>query len=50
MTKLHCVISVEKDLIVQRINILGSMDYMPNITGNHDIPFRVPQHHARGTK
>ena len=42
MIKLHCIISMEKNLIVQGINILGSMDYMPSTPKNHDIPFGVP--------
>ena len=42
MTKFHCIIRMEKDLIVQGISILGSMDYRPSTLGNHDIPFGVP--------
>ena len=42
MTKLHCIISMEKDLIVQGISILGSMDYRPSTPRNHDIPFGEP--------
>ena len=49
MTKLHCIISMEKDLIVQGISILGSMDYRPNTLGTttlcsgyHDIMLVEP--------
>ena len=38
-----------KDPIVQKISILGSMDYRPNTPGNHDILFGVPRRHAWGT-
>ena len=38
-TPLH---NKRKDLSIQRISILGSMDYKPNTPGNHDIPFGVP--------
>ena len=40
---------MEKDPIVQGINILGPINYRPNTPRNHDITFRVPRHHARGT-
>ena len=40
MAKLHCIISMEKDLIVQGISILGSMDYRPSTPRNHDILLR----------
>ena len=49
MAKLHYIISVEKDLIFQRISILGSLDYRPSSPRNHEIPFGVPRCHARGT-
>ena len=39
-TKLHCIISMEKDRIVQRISILGS--YRPSTPGNHDSTLGVP--------
>ena len=32
--KLHCIISMEKDCVVQRISILGS--YRPSTPRNHD--------------
>ena len=32
-TKLHCIISMEKDCIVQRIIILSFMDYRPSTFG-----------------
>ena len=40
MTKLYCIISIEKDRIVQRISILGS--YRPSTPGNHDSTLGVP--------
>ena len=40
MTKLYCIISMEKDRIVQRISILGS--YRPSTPGNHDNTLGVP--------
>ena len=40
MTKLHCIISMEKDRVVQRISILGS--YRPSTPGNHDSMPGVP--------
>ena len=39
-TKLHCIISMEKERVVQRINILGS--YRPNIPGNHNSMLGIP--------
>ena len=49
-TRLHCITSMEKDLIVQGISLLGLMDYRSSTLGNHDITSRVPRHHAWGTK
>jgi len=40
---------MEKDPIVQGINILGSMDYRSSTSGNHDITFKVPRLHIQGT-
>ena len=40
MTKLYCIISMEKDRIVQRISILDS--YKPGTPGNHDNTLGVP--------
>ena len=39
--KLHCIISMEKDRVVQRISILGS--YRPNTPGNDDSTPGVPR-------
>ena len=40
MTKLYCIISIEKDCIAQIISILGS--YMPSTPRNHDNMLGVP--------
>ena len=40
MTKLHCIINMEKNYVVQRINILGS--YRPSTPRNHDSTLGVP--------
>ena len=40
MTKLYCIISMEKDRMVQRISILGS--YRPSTPRNHDSTSGVP--------
>ena len=40
MTKLHCIISMEKDSVVQRIGILGS--YRLSTPGNHNNTLGVP--------
>ena len=40
ITKLHCIISMEKGCIVQRISILGS--YRPSTPRNHDSTPGVP--------
>ena len=47
-TKFHCIISMEKDRLVQKINILGF--YRPNTPRNHDSMPRVPRQYARDTK
>ena len=39
-TKVHCIISMEKDHVVQRISILDS--YRPSTPGNHDSTPGVP--------
>ena len=48
MTKFYYIISMEKDRIVQRINILGS--YRLSTPRNHDSTPGVPQQYAGGTK
>ena len=40
MTKIHCIISMEKDCVVQRISILGS--YRSSTPRNHDNMPGVP--------
>ena len=40
MTKIHCIISMEKDCVVQRISILGS--YRSSTPRNHDNMLGVP--------
>ena len=45
MTKLYCKISMEKDRIGQRINILDS--YRPSTLGNHDSTSGVPRQYTQ---
>ena len=40
MAKLHCIISMEKDLIVQGTKDSGFHGYKPSTPGNHDILLR----------
>ena len=42
--KLHCIISMEKDRVVQRISILGS--YKSGTPKNHDSMLGVPRLYA----
>ena len=44
MTKLHCIISMEKDSVVQRIGILGS--YRLSTPGNHNNTLGVPRQYG----